>query len=157
MITFIRAMNVANRDGVSPESVKFIFGLIDRLMCRKIHISGSLYAFLLHRLVDFGETERQERGDADRDVALRQICRMLVEARMREAALVRSKSDSEESTCVAEGWAEIFLDAALVDDIVRGEATTPLLLVRVNGEERSKVGAAEMRVQRYGRRRRARV
>ena len=36
MFTFIRAMNVANRDGVTLDGVRFAFGLVDRLMCRKV-------------------------------------------------------------------------------------------------------------------------
>ena len=82
---------------------------------------------------------------------------MLVEARTRDTALISMSSGSAGAVCVAEGWVDILSNSEVVDEIVRREALTPALLVRVNGEERSKVGAAEMRVQRYGRRRRARV
>ncbi|GMH88833.1 hypothetical protein TrST_g3645 [Triparma strigata] len=155
MVTFIRSMNIANRSGVSSDSVKFLYMLIDRIMCRKIKINGSMYSFLLHRMVDFAESER-EAGDSDADVRLRQMCRMLVDAKKRDGAIISSLMPPEQ-VCVAGGWAEIFDDNELVDDVVLGELETPPLLVRVNAEERSKVGAAEQRVLRYARRRRAKV
>lgn len=158
MVTFIRSMNIANSLGTTSESLTFLFNLIDRIMCRKIKISGSMYAFLLHRMVDFAEAERKsgENYDLDADVRLRQMCRMLVDAKKRDGALISSLSQPEQ-VCVASGWAEIFGSNDFIEDVVLLKLETPPLLVRVNSEERTKVGAAEMRIQRYGRRRRAKV
>ena len=84
------------------------------------------------------------------------MCRMLVDAKKRDGAIISSLTPPDQ-VCVAGGWAEIFDVNELVDDVVLGELETPPLLVRVNAEERSKVGAAEQRVLRYARRRRAKV
>ena len=152
MIGFMRGCNVVrNGGGTEHETheadvliLKFLLEVVEMMMERKVPVSGSLYAYILHRLAD--QASHFGRNSDDSKLLL-ELGRAMETARVRDDnVLLRRGSPSEER---GQGkWRDVPDALKRLGFGQASEICPPLLFVRIGTGETDKVGRAERRISR---------
>jgi pentatricopeptide repeat protein len=157
MVGIMRGCNVFRDAGGNTEDVlRFLFDTVDMLGERKIPISGSLYAYLLHRIADLVYSYGWESEDAK---VFMEVGKAVRGAKLRDNTMVGAGNNWRRGE-VGEVWGGLVEvlreeEGRKADDLMMGS-----MRVRVGGDEVDKVGTAERRIARVsgaGRGRRAEV